>query len=194
MKHSKQKEMAAQSKPEAKQETGEQAAHAACNAKVAELTDLAKRTQADFENYKKRADAEKAQYVKYAGSVVMAKLLPLLDTFDSAIKNTANKEAVHAVELIRNDVHAILKAEGIIPIKSVGEHFDPFRHEALMTEETRDPAKDNMVIEEFQKGYMLHDKVLRHSKVKVAKYKAPKEPSIAQSHTVTENKSKEAAR
>lgn len=168
--------------------------HAACSAKIDELTDLAKRTQADFENYKKRAESEKTQYIRYAGSIVLAKFLPLLDTFESAIKNTSNKEVIHALELIRNDVHALLKGEGIIPIKSVGEHFDPFRHEALMIEETHDASKDNTVIEEFQKGYMLHDKVLRHGKVKVAKYKESKESDMAQNHTVKENESREATR
>jgi len=143
-----------------------------CEDKLEELTDLLKRTQAEFENYKKRIDSEKQQYLKYASSLVLAKLLPLLDTFDSAIKNNNNRNVIEAIELIKIKFNSILKNEGIMPIQSIGSHFDPFKHEAVMIEETNEPEKDNIVVEELQKGYMLHDKVLRHSKVKVAKYKA----------------------
>jgi len=146
-------------------------AHKSSETKIEELTDLLKRTHAEFENYKKRVDNERQNYLKYSSSVILAKLLPLLDTIDSAIKNNPNKEVVKAVELIRNEVRAFLKNEGVMPIKAHDESFDPFKHEAVMIEDTVNPKNDNIVVEELQRGYILHDKVLRHSKVKVAKYK-----------------------
>ena len=145
--------------------------HEACDTRLTELTDLLKRTHAEFENYKKRVDNEKLQYLKYASSVFAAKLLPLLDMLDSAAKNNKNPEVFKTIELIRNEFTAVLRNEGIVAIEAHGQHFDPFKHEALMIEETQDAAKDNTIVEEFQKGYMLNDKVLRHSKVKVAKYR-----------------------
>ncbi len=168
---------------EKKQVVPEDELHAACNAKLEELTDLLKRTQAEFENYKKRIDSEKLQYLKYASSLVLAKLLPMLDTFDSAIKNNTNKDVIEAIELIKVKFNSILKNEGIMPIQAINQHFDPFKHEAVMIEQTNESEKDNIVIEELQKGYMFHDKVLRHSKVKVAKYRAKEVPQLNASQT-----------
>ena len=170
MKKHKEQKTEPQSADQNQQHIVEEMDHAASDAKVAELTDLLKRTQADFENYKKRAEADKVQYVKYAGSLVLAKLLPLLDTIDSGIKNNTNNDVIKAIELIKSEIMGILKNEGIMPIDASRKEFDPFKHEALMIESTQDKSQDNRVIEEFQRGYMLHEKVLRHSKVKVAKY------------------------
>jgi len=135
--------------------------------KIEELTDTLKRLQAEFENYKKRVDKEKTEFVKFAHADVVAQMLAVLDSFEIALKNTNDKEKfVEGVKIIYAQFHSILEAEGLKPIKAVGEKFDPYKHEVLMKEESDKPQ--DTILEEFQKGYMLNDRVLRHSKVKVS--------------------------
>ena len=135
--------------------------------KIEELTDTLKRLQAEFENYKKRIDKEKTEFVKYSNADVIEKMLPVLDSFEIALKNTSDKEKfVEGIKMIYAQLHSMLEAEGLRPIKAVGEKFDPYRHEVLMKEESDKP--EGTILEEFQKGYMLNDKVLRHSKVKIS--------------------------
>ena len=135
--------------------------------KIEELTDTLKRLQAEFENFKKRIDKEKIEFVKYAHADVIASMLPVLDSFEIALKNTNDKEKfIEGIKIIYAQVYSVLEAEGLKPIKATGEKFDPYKHEVLMKEESDKP--DDTVLEEFQKGYMLNDRVLRHSKVKVS--------------------------
>ena len=131
------------------------------------LTDTLKRLQAEFENYKKRIDKEKTEFVKYAHADIIQSMLPVLDSFEIALKNTNDKEKfVEGIKIIYAQFHSILEAEGLKPIKANGEKFDPYKHEVLMKEESDKP--EDTILEEFQKGYMLNDKVLRHSKVKIS--------------------------
>jgi len=135
--------------------------------KIEELTDTLKRLQAEFENYKKRTEKEQVEFVKYAHAEVIASMLPVLDSFEIALKNTIDKEKfVEGMKIVYAQLHSLLEAEGLSPIKSVGENFDPYKHEVLMKEESDKP--EGTILEEFQKGYMLNDKVLRFSKVKVS--------------------------
>ena len=153
--------------------------------KIEELTDTLKRLQAEFENYKKWNAKEKTEFVKYAHADMIAQLLPVLDSFEIALKstkiedfrdaknpkdflaNTNDKEKfVEGVKIIYAQLYSVLEAEGLKPIKSTGERFDPYKHEALMKEESDKP--EETILEEFQKGYMLNDRVLRHSKVKIS--------------------------
>jgi len=134
---------------------------------IEELTDTLKRLQAEFENYKKRIDKEKAEFVKFAHADVIAEMLPVLDSFEIALKNTNDKEKfIEGIKIIYAQFHSILEAEGLKPIKAVNEKFDPYKHEVLMKEESDKP--EGTILEEFQKGYMLNDGVLRHSKVKIS--------------------------
>lgn len=135
--------------------------------KIEELTDTLKRLQAEFENFKKRIDKEKAEFVKFAHADVIAQMLPVLDSFEIALKNTNDKEKfVEGVKIIFAQLYSALEAEGLRPIKAAGEKFDPYKHEILMKEESDKP--EGTIVEEFQRGYMLNDKVLRFSKVKVS--------------------------
>ena len=135
--------------------------------KIEELTDTLKRLQAEFENYKKWNAKDKTEFVKYAHADVIARLLPVLDSFEIALKNTSDREKfVEGIKIIYAQFHSMLEAEGLKPIKATGEKFDPYKHEVLMKEESDKP--EEIILEEFQKGYMLNDKVLRHSKVKVS--------------------------
>ena len=135
--------------------------------KIEELTDSLKRTQADFENFRKRTDKEKAELARYAHAGIISRMLPVIDSFEMALKNASDKEHfVDGIKLIYAQLHSILETEGIIPIKAMGEKFDPYRHEVLMKEPS--DKDDGTILEEFQKGYMLNDRVLRHSKVKIS--------------------------
>ncbi|MFH1053052.1 MAG: nucleotide exchange factor GrpE [Candidatus Woesearchaeota archaeon] len=138
------------------------------NGQVQELTNLLQRVQADFENYKKRTDEEKTTLCKYASEELLMKILPIVDHFELALNHKDNKEEfVKGIELIYSQLIEILEKEGLRPIKAIGEKFDPHIHEALMSEKSEE--EDNKIIEEFQKGYKLGEKIIRHSKVKVAK-------------------------
>ena len=137
------------------------------NKAIEELTDTLKRLQAEFENYKKRVDKEKTEFVKFAHAEVIANMLPILDSFEIALKNTNDKEKfVEGIKIIYAQLYSALEAEGLKPIKTDGEKFDPYKHEVLMKEYSDKP--ESTILEEFQKGYMLNDKVLRFSKVKVS--------------------------
>lgn len=136
--------------------------------KIKELTETLQRLQAEFENYKKRIDKEKGEFVKYSKHEVIAKILPILDSFELAIKNAKNNpNFLKGVELIFSQLYSTLESEGLRPIESLGKKFDPYKHEVLMQEAS--DKEEDVVLEELQKGYMLNDKVLRHSKVKVSK-------------------------
>ena len=137
------------------------------NKTIEEITDTLKRLQAEFENYKKWNAKEKTDFLKYAHADMVEKLLPVLDSFEIALKNTNEKEKfAEGMKMIYAQFHAALESEGLKPIKTEGEKFDPYRHEVLMKEESEKP--EGTILEEFQKGYMLNDKVLRHSKVKIS--------------------------
>ena len=137
------------------------------SSKIEELTDTLKRLQAEFENYKKWNAKEKSEFLKYAHADVIAQMLPVLDSFEIALKNTNDKDKfIEGMKIVYAQLHSMLGAEGLKPIKATGEKFDPYKHEVLMKEESDKP--EETILEEFQKGYMLNDKVLRHSKVKIS--------------------------
>lgn len=134
---------------------------------IANLTETLKRLQAEFENYKKRTDSEKTEYKKYAEEQLIKDLLPLLDNFELALKNKDNKEEfTKGVELIYSQLFQMMEDRGLKPIKAEGEKFDPYEHEALLVAES---DQNDIILQELQKGYVLHDKVIRHTKVKVGK-------------------------
>jgi len=139
--------------------------------KEKELTDTLQRVQADFENYKKRVEKEKKEFLQFANEELILKVLPILDNFELALMNAAEKngEFVKGVELIYAQLFELLEKMGLKAIDAKGYKFDPYFHEALLQEESKE--EDGVVIEVLQKGYLLHDKVLRPTKVKVSKGK-----------------------
>lgn len=140
---------------------------------IAELTDTLQRTQAEFENYKKRVDKEKQEFVKYSKAELIQKLLPIIDTFEIALKSTDDKEKfVKGMEIVYAQLISSLHAEGLKPIEALGKKFDPYLHEVMLKEKSE--KDEGTVLEELQKGYMLNDKVLRHSKVKVSEKEVKK--------------------
>lgn len=137
---------------------------------VEELTDLLKRTQANFENYRKQVQIQFEEIKKMAAKDIVLQLLPLLDNFELALK-TVKPEAkgdslVDGINLIHSQLVQLLQHNNILPIETVGKKFDPYYHEALMKVPSELPA--DIIIEEFQKGFTMHGKVLRHAKVKIS--------------------------
>ncbi|MFD1203860.1 MULTISPECIES: nucleotide exchange factor GrpE [Sporosarcina] len=128
------------------------------------------RVLADFENFKRRTNLDKEALHKYKAQSVMTSLLPVLDNFERALSlETKTEEAqsmLTGIEMIYRNLVDSLKAEGLVEIEAIGKEFDPNFHQAVMTD--NDPDKDSgIVLEEMQKGYMLKDRVLRPSMVKV---------------------------
>ena len=125
------------------------------------------RAQADFINYKRRSEQEKGEISKFANSVLIFSFLSVLDDLDRAFasvpSNLAKLSWVDGIKLIERKLRANLEAHGLSPINAVGEPFDPNLHEAAM----HDKGKEGIVIEELQKGYKLHDRVIRPAMVVV---------------------------
>ncbi|MEW5896296.1 MAG: nucleotide exchange factor GrpE [Nanoarchaeota archaeon] len=141
---------------------------------VQDLTDLLQRTQANFENYRKQMEKRMEEVKQMACKDVISQVLPVVDNFELALKNFNenhnSKSFVEGVELIYSQLLGVLESNGIGLIRSRGEQFDPYYHEALVKESSSLP--ENEVIEEFQKGFTLHGKVIRHAKVKISAGKA----------------------
>jgi len=138
--------------------------------KAQEYLDNLKYLQAEFDNYRKSVQKEKESTLKYAKEGLILQLLDVYESLDKAIKNGGEDTGslIEGVEMIYGEFKKTLEREGLSEIEALGEKFDPFKHEALNVEE--DDSKDpNTIVEEYQKGYMLGDKVIRYSKVKVIK-------------------------
>jgi molecular chaperone GrpE len=126
------------------------------------------RSQADFINYKRRTEQERQDFNRFANANLILSLLPVLDDLERALDSTPHvKSAKHSwiegVRLVDRKFRTTLEAQGVKPIKALGEPFDPNFHEALR----QDKGKEGIVIEEIQTGYMMHDKLLRPAKVVV---------------------------
>ncbi len=135
--------------------------------KIKELTESLQRLQAEFENFKKRTDKEKQDFCKYAEKELMVELLPVLDNFELALKNTKdNSEFIKGVELIYAQLVSGLEKKGLKIIETQGK-FDPHKHEVLLQEESDKDSGE--ILEELQKGYQLNETILRTAKVKVSK-------------------------
>ena len=138
-----------------------------------ELEDRLIRLAAEFDNYKKRVAKEQNQLVKNANENLISKLLESLDNFsralDSARNSADNKSLQSGVKLIYSQLMDILTKEGLEEIRAGGERFDPHLHEAVLQIESDQP--EGTIVDEISKGYKLNGKVIRHSKVVLAKKK-----------------------
>lgn len=134
-----------------------------------EFKDKYQRLLADFTNYKQREEASKADFKKFAVNNLVEKLLPVLDNFDRALKDQDPENGlVKGIVMTRDEMLNILKNEGLEEIPSDGELFDPNVHQAVLAEDS-DEVESDHIIETFQKGYKLNNKVIRPAMVKVAK-------------------------
>jgi molecular chaperone GrpE len=132
------------------------------------LKDRVLRTLADFENFRKRSDREKADFFKYSLANVMKDIVPVLDNFDRALDHAEEGDEFHkGVLLIYKQLYDILQKHGLTPIDEAGVPFDPNIHEAVVREES-DSVPSHTVVAILQKGYFLYDRLLRPALVKVA--------------------------
>jgi molecular chaperone GrpE len=138
------------------------------------------RLSAEFDNYKKRTSREMRDVVRYANEKLIKELLAVVDNLERAIDSAAQEtpsdaSLVEGIHLTLNEVMKILQRYDVQPVKALGETFDPAFHQAMMQQEVEDqPA--NMVLQEMQKGYVMHDRLLRPAMVVVSKAKATPAP------------------
>jgi molecular chaperone GrpE len=143
-------------------------AAAAVEQDLREFRDRYLRTLADFENFRKRSEREKQDYFKYAMAGVIKDLLPVLDNFDRALEHAEEGDDFHrGVSLIYKQLFDVLRRHGVRVIDEAGVRFDPNIHEGVVTEENAD-VPSHTVVAVLQKGYFLHDRLLRPAMVKVA--------------------------
>jgi len=129
---------------------------------IKDLTETLQRVQADFENYIKRIEKDKQEFIIFASKEIIIDLLPALDRAEIVLKQSRSKE----LEILYDDLWHVLEKKGFKKINAEGK-FDPYLHEALLAEKSE--KEPGTIIEELQKGYTLNGQVIRHSKVKVAR-------------------------
>jgi molecular chaperone GrpE len=129
------------------------------------------RLRADFDNFRRRVNVENESKEKYRAQGLITELLPALDNFERALNidadNEQTKQLLQGMEMVHRSLVEALKKEGVEPIEAVGQEFDPHLHQAVMQVEDEN-FESNVVVEEFQKGYKLKDRVIRPSMVKVS--------------------------
>lgn len=141
---------------------------------IIELKSHIQRLQADFDNFRKQNDKQKQDLIKFANEGLIVKFLDVYEDMERALENSTNEEELReGLELIYSKMKNTLEKEGVEEIPAVGEKFDPFKHEALLTVDSPD-HENNEIVDELMKGYTLKDKVIKYSKVRVCK-KAKKE-------------------
>ena len=139
--------------------------------KIDELTDRLTRQMAEFDNFRKRTDKEKSQMYEIGAKDIIDKILPVVDNFErglGAVKEEEKEDPfIQGMEKVYKQLMTTLESAGVKPIEAVGQEFNPDFHNAVMHVEDENFG-ENIVAEEFQKGYMYRDSVVRHSMVKVA--------------------------
>lgn len=132
------------------------------------------RVAADFENYKRRHLREKEEMAKYAGQQVVANILPVLDNFERALQAQADSQSqdidsfIEGVRMIQKQLGEVLTKSNVSVVEAVGQPFNPEFHEAIASE-VNDEVADETVLQEFQKGYIMHGRLIRPAIVKVSK-------------------------
>ena len=139
--------------------------------KIEELTDRVTRQMAEFDNFRKRTEKEKSAMYEIGAKSVIEKLLPIVDNFERGFSTVAEEDKedsfVKGMEMVYKQILITLETIGVQPIEAVGQEFNPDLHNAVMHVED-ETVGENIIVEEFQKGYTYHDAVVRYSMVKVA--------------------------
>jgi molecular chaperone GrpE len=138
---------------------------------ASEYLDHLQRLQAEFDNYKKRVDREKKELIESASTELVSELIDIMENLERGVTSAKESDDIDSIvkgmEMVSTQLKDILGSRGLKPIEAVGKKFDPRYHEAMMMTPT-DEYPYNTVIEEFQQGYMIKDKVLRYSRVRVS--------------------------
>ncbi len=155
----------------------------AAQAEVArEAKDHALRTLADFDNYKKRAQKEQVEQIKLANERLIKEWLPVLDNLERAMVHVGETrdfdKMSEGVALIHKQQMAILSRFGVRPIESLGEPFDPLWHQSISQVEVDTPEQEDRVITEAQRGYLLHERVLRPALVVIGRLKKSEDSAV----------------
>lgn len=141
------------------------------NNQTSSFRDQLLRLAAEFENFRRRTESEKAEFVKYSHEKLIKDLLPVLDDFERALengkKNTDFESFYTGVEMIYQKLRKAFEEKGVKPIESLGKEFDVAYHDVLMQMERPD-VPPHTIVQEVEKGYTLHGKVIKHAKVIVA--------------------------
>ena len=139
--------------------------------KIEELTDKLTRQMAEFDNFRKRTEKEKSQMYEIGAKDIIEKILPVVDNFERGLSSVSEEDKAtpfaEGMEKIYKQLMTTLEGIGVKPIEAVGQEFNPDFHNAVMHVEDEELG-ENIIAEEFQKGYMYRDSVVRHSMVKVA--------------------------
>lgn len=139
--------------------------------KIEELTDRVKRQMAEFENFRKRTEKEKSSMYEMGARDIIERILPVIDNFERGLavipEDKKEDPIAEGMEKIYKQIQKVFEEAGVKPIEAAGKEFDPNFHNAVMHVEDEEYG-ENIVVEEFQKGYTYHDAVVRHSMVKVA--------------------------
>ena len=139
--------------------------------KIEELNDRITRQMAEFDNFRKRSEKEKSQMYEIGAKDIIEKILPIVDNFERGLGSVPEEEKnapfVEGMEKIYKQLMTTLESVGVKPIEAVGQEFNPDFHNAVMHVEDEELG-ENIIAEEFQKGYMYRESVVRHSMVKVA--------------------------
>lgn len=142
------------------------------------------RSAADFVNYRRRTEQERADATRFANAMLIVNILPVLDDLERALQSVSKELAgltwVDGIQIIYRKLQMVLEAQGLKPIEAVGKAFDPNAHEAVL----RVPGEEGIVLAELQRGYMLHDRVIRPSLVKVGT--GPATPGASESGATAE--------
>ncbi len=143
-------------------------------AKIKELEDQLLRLQAEFKNYKRRVEKEQLELADYIKGELFKKIIPILDDFKAMMLHAEegkNEESIlHGAKIIYEKLKEVLEKEGLEKIPSLGETFNPEYHEALMTRPTSEEKEHDRVVEVYQDGYKLKERLIRPSKVIVGKF------------------------
>lgn len=138
---------------------------------IEELTDRVQRQMAEFDNFRKRSEKEKAAMYEVGAKSVIEKILPTIDNFERGFAGLTEEQKedafVQGMEKVYRQMLTTLESIGVTPIEALGKEFDPNFHNAVMHVEDEETG-ENIVVEEFQKGYLYRDSIVRHSMVKVA--------------------------
>ena len=139
--------------------------------KIAELTDRVTRQMAEFDNFRKRTEREKSAMYEIGAKAIVEKLLPVVDNFERGFSTVAEEDKddafVKGMEMVYKQLMTMLESVDVKPIEAVGKEFNPDLHNAVMHVED-DSVGENIVVDEFQKGYTYRESVVRYSMVKVA--------------------------
>jgi molecular chaperone GrpE len=148
---------------------------------VEDYKDRWMRAAAELDNVKKRASRDQADLMKFANERLLKEILPILDNLERALDHSREQEnlkaLVEGIEMIQRQFLAVLERFGVRPIDALNQPFDPSVHEAMMQVES-EQHEPNIVIQELEKGYWLHDRLLRPSRVTVSKAPDKGDPSI----------------